>query len=70
MDLAWIAFGLLGWAVALFLVLILMRMAGDQDHAARRAENDIQFRNGSPAHGNGYPPGDRLRSSSEGPNSG
>jgi hypothetical protein len=34
----WIAMGLIGWAAGFVFVLILMRMAGDQDRAARHEE--------------------------------
>jgi hypothetical protein len=36
--LTWIIGGLLAWGVGFLFLLILMRMAGDQDRAARREE--------------------------------
>jgi hypothetical protein len=33
--------GLIGWALGLLFVLILMRMAGDQDRAARRHQKRL-----------------------------
>lgn len=68
MDVALIVLCLLGWAVALFLVLVLMKMAGDQDHAARRAEKGIELKPRAQvkdAFGAGS--GDRVRRSSDGP---
>ena len=41
MDLSWIMLGLIGWALALLLILILMRMAAHQDRAARHAEKRL-----------------------------
>lgn len=41
MYLGWIELGLAVWALGTLFVLILLRMAGDQDRAARRAEEDI-----------------------------
>ena len=41
MDFAWIVVGLAGWALALVFVLLLMRMAGQQDRAARRSERKL-----------------------------
>jgi hypothetical protein len=38
MTLIWIVLGLVGWTVGLMFVLILMRMAGDQDRAARHEQ--------------------------------
>ena len=34
----WIVLGLVAWSLAVLFVLMLMRMAGDQDRNARRAE--------------------------------
>ena len=36
MDVTLILLGLLGWGLGLLFVLVLMRMAGDQNRAARR----------------------------------
>lgn len=36
--LAWIVLGLVSWALGLLFLLVLMRMAGDQDRAARHEE--------------------------------
>jgi hypothetical protein len=41
MDLTWILLGLIGWGLALLFVLALMRMAGDQDRAARHQQKRI-----------------------------
>jgi hypothetical protein len=41
MDVTWIVVGLAGWALALVFVLLLMRMAGQQDRAARRSEKSL-----------------------------
>jgi hypothetical protein len=41
MDFTWIVLGLAGWALALLFVLLLMRMAGEQDRAARRSEKKL-----------------------------
>ena len=36
--LGWMVLGLVGWALGLLFVLVLMRMAGDQDRDARHEE--------------------------------
>jgi hypothetical protein len=41
MDFSWIVVGLAGWALALFFVLLLMRMSGQQDRAARHSEKKL-----------------------------
>jgi len=41
MDFSWIIVGLAGWALALVFVLLLMRMAGQQDRAARHSEKTL-----------------------------
>ena len=41
MDFTWILLGLAGWALALVFVLILMRMAGQQDRAARHEQKRL-----------------------------
>jgi hypothetical protein len=41
MDLSWILLGLVGWALGLVFVLVLMRMAGDQDRAARHEQKRL-----------------------------
>jgi hypothetical protein len=38
MQLSWIVLGVVGWVLGLIVVLVLMRIAGDQDRAARREE--------------------------------
>jgi len=38
LGLTWILLGLVVWALGLVVVLALMRMAGDQDRAARHEE--------------------------------
>ena len=41
MDLNWIVLGLLGWGIGLLFVVVLMRMAGDQDRAARHEQKRL-----------------------------
>ena len=41
MDLSWIMLGVVGWTLGLAFVLVLMRMAGDQDRAARHEQKRI-----------------------------
>jgi hypothetical protein len=41
MNLSWIMLGLVGWALGLFFVIVLMRMAGDQDRAARHEQKRL-----------------------------
>jgi hypothetical protein len=41
MILTWILLGLAGWVLGLIVVLALMRMAGDQDRAARHHQKRI-----------------------------
>ena len=41
MDLSWILLGLVGWGLGLLFVLVLMRMAGSQDRAARHAQKRL-----------------------------
>jgi hypothetical protein len=41
MNLSWIMLGLVGWALGLLFVLVLMRMAGDQDRAARHEQKRL-----------------------------
>jgi len=36
-----IMLGIVGWALGFLLVLVLMRMAGDQDRAARHAQKRL-----------------------------
>lgn len=38
MNLSWILLGLVAWALGVLLVLILARMAGEQDRAARHEQ--------------------------------
>lgn len=68
MEFAWILFGLVGWAVAILLVLTLMHMAGRQDRIARQVEMVIGLRSESPAPGPGSPAGsdDSGRTSTDG----
>jgi hypothetical protein len=37
----WIVLGFVGWGIGIMFVLILMRMAGDQDRVARHVQKDI-----------------------------
>lgn len=41
MDLDWILLGLIGWVLGFLFVLALMRVAGDQDRAARHTQKRI-----------------------------
>ncbi len=41
MSITWIVLGLVGWALGLLATLVLMRMAGEQDRAARREEKRL-----------------------------
>jgi hypothetical protein len=41
MDLSLIVLGLVGWVLALLVVLVLMRMTGDQDRVARHEEKRL-----------------------------
>ncbi len=41
MDFNWIVLGLAAWALGILVVLILMKMAGDEDRAARHGEKRI-----------------------------
>ena len=41
MDLIWILLGVVGWGLGLLLVLALMRMAADQDRAARHVQKRL-----------------------------
>jgi hypothetical protein len=40
-SLGWIVLGLVGWALGLAFLLVLMRMAGDQDRAARHEQKRL-----------------------------
>ena len=44
MDFTWILLALAGWAVVLVFVLLLMRMAGQQDRAARHEQKRLDPR--------------------------
>lgn len=41
MNLGWVLLALVGWALGLIFVLILMRMSGEQDRAARHEQKRI-----------------------------
>lgn len=41
MSVSWILLGLVGWALGLLFVLVLMRMASDQDRAARHEQKRL-----------------------------
>ena len=41
MDWGWILLGVVVWGLCLLVVLVLMRMAGDQDRAARHAQKSL-----------------------------
>ena len=41
MTLGWIVLCLVGWALGLMIVLTLLRMAGDQDRAARHEQKRL-----------------------------
>ena len=41
MSLGWILLGVVGWVLGLLFVLVLMRMASDQDRAARHEQKRL-----------------------------
>ena len=41
MDLGWVMLGLVGWTLGVLFLLVLMRMAGDQDRAARHEQKRL-----------------------------
>ena len=41
MSLGWILLAIVGWLLGLLFVLVLMRMAGDQDRAARHEQKRL-----------------------------
>ena len=41
MDLKWILVGLVAWGLGLLVALVLFRMAGDQDRAARHNQKQL-----------------------------
>ena len=41
MDLGWIVLGMVGWTLGVLFLLVLMRMAGDQDRAARHEQKRL-----------------------------
>ena len=41
MSLGWILLAVVGWVLGLLFVLVLMRMAGDQDRAARHEQKRL-----------------------------
>ena len=41
MSLGWILLGVVGWLLGLLFVLVLMRMASDQDRAARHEQKRL-----------------------------
>jgi hypothetical protein len=41
MTLNWIVLGLVGWGLALVVILAIFRMSGDQDRAARHAQKRL-----------------------------
>ena len=41
MSLGWILLAVVGWVLGMLLVLVLMRMAGDQDRAARHEQKRL-----------------------------
>ena len=59
MDLTWILLGLVGWGLGLLFVLALMRMAGDQDRAARHEQKRIDPNSDVTITHFGNPPQDR-----------
>ena len=40
-SLAWVMLGFVGWLLVLLVVYTLMRVSGDQDRIARRAQRDL-----------------------------
>jgi hypothetical protein len=41
MDGIWIVLGLVAWGLGVLFVLLLLRMAGDQDRNARHAQKNV-----------------------------
>ena len=41
MSLSWILLAVVGWSLILLFVVLLLRMAGDQDRAARHVERKL-----------------------------
>ena len=41
LSLTWVVLGVVGWLLGLLFVLVLMRMAGDEDRAARHEQKRI-----------------------------
>jgi len=41
MKLSWIILAIVGWAIGALVVLVLCRMAGNQDRVARRSEKRL-----------------------------
>jgi len=41
MSLGWILLAVVGWSLILVFVILLLRMAGDQDRAARHVERGL-----------------------------
>jgi hypothetical protein len=41
MYLSWILLGIVGWTLGVLFVLVLVRMAGDQDRAARHEQKRL-----------------------------
>ena len=41
MDGTWVLLGVVGWVLGVLFVMVLLRMAGDQDRAAHRAEKHL-----------------------------
>jgi hypothetical protein len=41
MHLSWILLGIVGWTLGVLFVLVLVRMAGDQDRAARHEQKRL-----------------------------
>ena len=48
MEFAWILLGLAGWAIGLFLVLVLMQITGDQEDATLKIEKGMTPRPKAP----------------------
>ena len=38
MDFAWVVLGIAAWAIGVFLVLVIMQVAGDEEDKASRSE--------------------------------
>lgn len=59
MDYAWILFVIAAWAIGIFLVLVLMQFAGDQEDKAIQRERGMTLEGGTAADGGPERAGER-----------